>query len=122
MDMRQIMTLLAPFTGWRSEGRRYRGGETINDKWSYSILLFHGKKRKGQHSFRKGKRACETTLGSCAEGRPEDASTRRCAAAADSKSRATSGLTRGGRQLIGPLGSKDFLGQILLWTSNTLSK
>jgi hypothetical protein len=34
----------------------------------------------------------------------------------------TSGLTRGGRQLVGPVGPKDYLDWILLWRSNSLPK
>jgi hypothetical protein len=37
-------------------------------------------------------------LSSHADGQPKDATTRRCAAAADSRSRVAYGLTRGGRQ------------------------
>jgi hypothetical protein len=43
-------------------------------------------------------------------------------ATADSWSRVASGLTRGGREPIGPVGLKDCLCRILLWRSNGLSK
>jgi hypothetical protein len=58
---------------------------------------FKKKDRKSQHLFRKGKGARMAALGSCMEGRLEDAVVWRCAAAADSRSRTTSGLTRGRR-------------------------
>jgi hypothetical protein len=34
-----------PFIGWRMEDSRYRGEETINGEWSYSIL-FQREERK----------------------------------------------------------------------------
>jgi hypothetical protein len=70
---RQIMMLLVPFIGRKREGRRYRGRETVDDEWSYSILPFWREEKKGQHSFWKGKGACEAALSSHAEGRPHDA-------------------------------------------------
>jgi hypothetical protein len=52
---RWIIRLLAPFIWRRMEGRRHRGEETVDDEWSYSMLLFRGKGRKVQHPFRKRK-------------------------------------------------------------------
>jgi hypothetical protein len=37
---RWIMRLPKPFIGWRREGRRYRGEETIDDECNYSMLPF----------------------------------------------------------------------------------
>jgi hypothetical protein len=39
-----------PSIGRRRVGRWCRGGETINDKWSYSMLPFE-RGEKGQHPF-----------------------------------------------------------------------
>jgi hypothetical protein len=78
------------------------------------MLPFWGEKRKGQRPFRKGKRACEAALANRMKGRTKDATVRWCAAAANSRSRAASRLTRGGRQPIGSVGPKGCLGQILL--------
>jgi hypothetical protein len=61
-------------------------------------------------------------LGFRAEGRSEDAAGRRCAATGSNQSRATFGLTRGGRQSVGSVESKGCLDQILLWRSNKLAK
>jgi hypothetical protein len=59
------------------EGRRYRGGEMVDDEWSYLMLPFW-RERKGQHPFRKGKGARETTLGSrtvvCDDGQQPESS------------------------------------------------
>jgi hypothetical protein len=60
-----IMRLPTPFIGRRREGRWYRGGETVDSEWSYSML-----------SFRKGKGACEEALDSHVEGQPKDAAAR----------------------------------------------
>jgi hypothetical protein len=51
------------------------------------------------------KRSMQGGLGSCIEGRPEDAAT-------------ISGLTFDGRQSVRPVGLKGCLGRILLWRSN----
>jgi hypothetical protein len=56
------MILLMLFIGRRKEGRQYRGGETVNGKWSYLMLPFQGEERKGQHPFRKGKGVDEAAL------------------------------------------------------------
>jgi hypothetical protein len=64
--------LSMPFIGQMMERRLYRGGEMIDDEWNYSMLLFWGEERKGQHPFQKGKGACEAPLGSHAEGRLEN--------------------------------------------------
>jgi hypothetical protein len=101
-----IVRLPASFIGPRREG-------------SSSMLLFQRKESKGQHPFRKGKGAHMVVLDSRVEGQPEDVVVRRCAAVADSRSRASSELTRGGRQPVGP---KDYLCWILLWRSNSLPK
>jgi hypothetical protein len=45
------------------EGRWYRGGEKINNEWSYSMLLLRGEERKEPRPFQKGKRACKTIFG-----------------------------------------------------------
>jgi hypothetical protein len=44
-------------------------------------------------------------LGSRTEGRSEDATVQRCAAAGNNRSWTTSGLTQGGRQSVGLVGS-----------------
>jgi hypothetical protein len=44
------------------------------------------------------------------------------AAVADNRSQTMFGLTRGGRQSVGPVRLKGCLGQMLLWRSNRLSK
>jgi hypothetical protein len=94
---RRIMRLPTPFIGRMREGRQYRGGETVDGDCSYSMLPFRGKEMKGQRPFRKGKEACDATLGSRAEGQLNDATARRCAVAADSRSWAAPWFNRGGR-------------------------
>jgi hypothetical protein len=42
MDAAANYEVSMPFRGWRREGRWYRGGETINSEWRYSMLLFQG--------------------------------------------------------------------------------
>jgi hypothetical protein len=69
----QTMILSVPFIGRKRERRRYHGGETTDDEWSYSMLPFQREERKGQHLFWKGKGACEATLGYHVEERLEDA-------------------------------------------------
>jgi hypothetical protein len=61
------MRLLTPFIDWRREGRRYRGGETVDDEWCY-LMSFQGEERNGKHPFENGKGACEVALGSHLEG------------------------------------------------------
>jgi hypothetical protein len=121
MDARQIMRIPTPFIGPRRKGRRYHGTETTNGKCSYSMFPFWGEEWKGaQRPFQKGKGACEVILGFHAEGRSEDAVGRWCAATSSNQSRATFGLTRGGRQSVESVESKGCLDQILLWRSNKL--
>jgi hypothetical protein len=62
-----------PFIGRRREGRRYYGGELVDNKWSSSMLPFLGEERKGQCPFKKGKGAYGAALGSRAKGRLGDA-------------------------------------------------
>jgi hypothetical protein len=64
----RIMRLPMPFIEWRREGRRYCGGETVNDEWSYSMLLFQEEESNGQHPFRNGKGTCKAALGSYVVG------------------------------------------------------
>jgi hypothetical protein len=49
--------------GEGGEGRWYCGGETVDNEWSYSMLLFQREERKGQRLFWKGKGACKVALG-----------------------------------------------------------
>jgi hypothetical protein len=84
-----------------------------------SDVFISNRKRKGHCPFRKGKGVCEAALGSRTEGRPEDAMARWCAIAAGGRSRAAFGLTRDGRQQVGPNGCLD---RMLLWRSNRLPK
>jgi hypothetical protein len=114
-DGREWMRLPTPFIGQRMEERWYRGGKTVDCEWSYSMPPLQGERRKGQCPFQKGKGACKAALGSRAEGRPEDAAARQCAARAGGRSLAASELTWGGRQSVGPIGMKCCLHQILLW-------
>jgi hypothetical protein len=87
----RIMRLPTPFIERRREGRRYHGGEMIDDEWSYLILPFRGEERNGQHPFRNGKGTCEEAPGSRAEGHRRMLRTWRCAIAAASWSQTTSG-------------------------------
>jgi hypothetical protein len=49
-----IMRLPTPFIWQRREGRRYRGGETIDGERIYSMLLFQGEEMKGITYFGRG--------------------------------------------------------------------
>jgi hypothetical protein len=63
---------LSAFNRAGEGGRRYSGGETIDDEWSSLIFPFQGEEiMKGQHPFRKEKRAHEAALISRVEGWPE---------------------------------------------------
>jgi hypothetical protein len=88
----------APDAFYRAE----EGGEFFN-------AFISGKKEEGQHPFWKEKGACGEALGSHAEGRLEGVAARRRVAMADYRSRATSRLTRGGRQPVGSVRPKDCL-------------
>jgi hypothetical protein len=89
------------------------------DEWSFSMLLFQGEEKKGAALVLKGERRtrgdswylCGGATGGCSG-----------AATTHNRSRAASGLTRGGAQLVVPVGSKVCLGQIPLWRSNKLPK
>jgi hypothetical protein len=49
------MRLPFPSIGRRRVGRWCRGGETINDKWSYSMLPFVREERRGSTHFGRKK-------------------------------------------------------------------
>jgi hypothetical protein len=54
--MRQwIMRLPTYFIGQRREGKRYRGGETVDGEWSSSMLPFWGERGRGITRFKKRK-------------------------------------------------------------------
>jgi hypothetical protein len=104
--------LPTPFIGWRRERRQCRGGETTCDEWSFSMLLFQGEEKKQATPVSKGERRtqgdswylCEGATGGCSG-----------AATTHNRSRAASGLTWGGAQLVVPVGLKGCLDQIPLW-------
>jgi hypothetical protein len=105
--------------------REEEGGETVpwrrhnRQRVELFTVFISNRKRKGHCPFWKGKGVCEAALGSRTEGRPEDAMARWCVIAVGGRSRAPFGLTRDGRQQVGPNGCLD---RMLLWRSNRLPK
>jgi hypothetical protein len=59
----RIVRLPIPFIWPRRAGRWCRSGETTDDEWSSSMLLFQGEERKRQCPLWKWKGAREASLG-----------------------------------------------------------
>jgi hypothetical protein len=53
------MSLPVSFIGRRREGRRYHGEETVDVEWSYSMLLFQGRRDEGATLVLEGGRSMQ---------------------------------------------------------------